>query len=371
MGAGTNVQDKLIALHHLDCPWRPSDFEQREGRIIRQGNENPEVYIFRYVTQNTPIATAYQSVQIKAGFINRIMDASSDIPTEAEDISGNVLDYATVKMLTTGNPLLQEQMDLDIKIKKLNILKSGYLSNKYTLEDRILNAPAQISQKEQIIALLDKDVQTAQSHQFAEDEFSITINNTTYTDKKRAGSVLLEILHNLPHRTETDRYPLGVYRGFSLSVGRHNNMPVAYLKGELEHFTDLSEDIYGNLTRLNNRVNSIQNKKESAAKDLDDFREQIEEMKQEVSKPFEQEEELKELTLRYAEVLKMVNGSEDKEVEFKSVSEDELNALTDTGIEIDYVQDRSSQGNFIIKYARTDKQQVEDILNNFNNTLKK
>lgn len=115
MGAGTNVQDKLIALHHLDCPWRPSDFEQREGRIIRQGNENPEVYIFRYVTQNTPIATAYQSVQIKAGFINRIMDASSDIPTEAEDISGNVLDYATVKMLTTGNPLLQEQMDLDIK----------------------------------------------------------------------------------------------------------------------------------------------------------------------------------------------------------------------------------------------------------------
>ena len=358
MGAGTNVQDKLIALHDLDCPWRPSDLEQRLGRIVRQGNENKEVNIFRYVTEDTFDAYSYQIIENKQKFISQIMSSKTPV-REAEDVDQSALSYAEIKMLATGNPLIKEKMDLDIKITNLKVLKADYLSNRYKLEDNVISAPTQIAAKENIIEKLSTDITTAQTHQFKEGEFLIMLNGTAYTNKKEGGKHLLKIIENLPHRVETDKYPVGEYRGFSLSVGKHINVPMIYLQGELNYHTELSDDIYGNLTRMNNRINSIQQKKEDALSDLEEFKNEIKQADLESKKPFEQEQELQRISERLDEVNRMLNSKSEKEVEYKQVSNIELDTLRSSDIELDFV---SNGDDFIVRYNKSDSDKVQTMI---------
>lgn len=362
MGAGTNVQDKLIALHDLDCPWRPSDLQQRLGRIVRQGNENDEVFIYRYITEDTFDAYSYQIIENKQKFISQIMSSKTPV-REAEDVDQSALSYAEIKMLATGNPLIKEKMDLDIKFTNLKVLKSDYLSNKYRLEDMILKAPKTIALKEQNIHKYDIDISTAQNHQFEDGKFKIELNGTTYIDKKNAGLCFIKILEKLPHQVKTDNFVVGEYRGFSLSVGRNDNLPFAYLQGELNYQTSLSDDIYGNLTRINNLVNSIPKKREEIINSLEDYKEQVEQMKIESKKPFEQEKELTQVTDRLEEVNRMLTTS-DKDVEYKGVSEIDVQALENAGIEFDAVVDKSGKNDYIIKYEKANKQQVKEIIAN-------
>lgn len=367
MGAGTNVQDKLIALHDLDCPWRPSDLEQRLGRIVRQGNENSEVNIFRYVTEDTFDAYSYQIIENKQKFISQIMSSKTPV-REAEDVDQSALSYAEIKMLATGNPLIKEKMDLDIKLTNLKVLKADYLSNKYNLEDIVLSAPTNIANKKKIIDSFSTDITTAETNSFQGNDFKITLNGVTYTDKKNGGLHLIKILENLPHQVETDNYPVGEYRGFSISVGKHHNLTYAYLQGEMNYSVELSSDVYGNITRLNNKINSISERKEEAMNALENFKKEIEQIKVESKKPFEQEQELKSVTARLEEVTRMLDGTA-QDVEFRQISDAELNILQNSDIEFEFV---SNSDDFIARYNKADSDRVQAVLDNaLENIMKK
>lgn len=368
MGAGTNVQDKLIALHDLDCPWRPSDLEQRLGRILRQGNENDEVYIFRYVTEDTFDAYSYQLIENKQKFISQIMSSKTPV-REAEDVDQSALSYAEIKMLATGNPLIKEKMDLDIKHTNLKVLKADYFSNKYRLEDMILNIPKEVAYKERFINDLSLDMATVDKHPVNNDAFRMVLNGTTYTDKKTAGMYLIKLFETLPHHVNTDEFTVGEYRGFTLSVARRDNQPCAYLKGYLNYSVEMSDDVYGNITRLNNKLSAISDRKYKAELSLEDYNHQMEKVKIEAQKPFEHEAELKDVTDRLEEVNRMLNAKGN--VEYRSITKAELELLKDTDVELEFVPDRSGNADFIIRFEKVLSDKVENALKqSTSNTLK-
>ena len=303
MGAGTNVQKKLIALHHLDCPWRPADLQQREGRIIRQGNENPEVEIFTYVTENTFDSYLYQLVESKQKFIGQIMTSKSPVRS-AEDIDETALSYAEIKALCSGNPEIKEKMDLDVAVARLKLLKANHLSQRYSLEDQIIKEfPQKISSYEQRIEGYREDMTRLAEHTHPnEDGFSpMTVEGTTYTEKKAAGSAILEACQNM---TSPDAVPIGQYRGFAMDLF-FDSFSKEYkisLKGSLTHTTSLGADIFGNIQRLDNLLEGFEDRMHNAEAQLENVRAQLENAKAEVEKPFPQEEELRQKMARLDEL---------------------------------------------------------------------
>ncbi|MBQ9721059.1 MAG: DEAD/DEAH box helicase family protein, partial [Oscillospiraceae bacterium] len=308
MGAGTNVQKKLIALHHLDCPWRPADLQQREGRIIRQGNENDEVDIFTYVTENTFDSYLYQLVEGKQKFIGQIMTSKSPVRS-AEDIDETALSYAEIKALCTGNPHIKEKMDLDIVVQRLKLWKSNYLSQKYALEDQIVKGfPQQIRSLEERIGGYTADMQRAADNTHPnEDGFSpMVIEGKTYTDKKAAGSAILEACQAM---TSPDAVPLGQYRGFDMELS-FDSLGRAYkvtLKGELRHTVSLGTDIFGNILRLDNALAGLEERRVACNEQLENVKVQLDNAKEQVARPFPQEEELKTKSARLDELNILLN----------------------------------------------------------------
>ena len=299
MGAGTNVQDRLIAIHNLDCPWRPSDLEQRQGRIERQGNMFPEVEVYRYVTEQTFDAYLYQLVESKQKFISQIMTSKSPVRS-AEDVDEVALSFAEVKMLATGDARFKEKMDLDIQVSKLRVLKQSYLSEHYDLEDRVLKYyPQTIKEYEERIAGYENDVALAEQHKpQGEDKFcSMTLKGVTYTEKADAGEMLLAICKDYPMSAPTE---IGSYRGFRMEiyydiVNAHYCMNLC---GKAKHKVDLGADALGNLTRIENELSKLPARLEAAKTKKAETIVQLETAKEEIKKPFAFEDELKEKTER-------------------------------------------------------------------------
>ena len=299
MGAGTNVQDRLIAIHNLDCPWRPSDLEQRQGRIERQGNMFPEVEVYRYVTEQTFDAYLYQLVESKQKFISQIMTSKSPIRS-AEDVDEVALSFAEVKMLATGDARFKEKMDLDIQVSKLRVLKQSYLSEHYDLEDRVLKYyPQTIKEYEERIAGYEYDAVLAEQHKpQGEDKFCpMTLKGVTYTEKADAGEMLLAICKDYPMSAPTE---IGSYRGFRMEI-YYDTVNAHYcmnLCGKAKHKVDLGADAIGNLTRIENELSKLPARLEAAKTKKAETIAQLETAKEEIKKPFAFEDELKEKTER-------------------------------------------------------------------------
>ena len=299
MGAGTNVQDRLIAIHNLDCPWRPSDLEQRQGRIERQGNMFPEVEVYRYVTEQTFDAYLYQLVESKQKFISQIMTSKSPVRS-AEDVDEVALSFAEVKMLATGDARFKEKMDLDIQVSKLRVLKQSYLSEHYDLEDRVLKYyPQTIKEYEERIAGYENDAALAEQHKpQGEDKFCpMTLKGVTYTEKADAGEMLLAICKDYPMSAPTE---IGSYRGFRMEI-YYDTVNAHYcmnLCGKAKHKVDLGSDALGNLTRIENELSKLPARLEAAKTKKAEAIAQLETAKEEIKKPFAFEDELKEKTER-------------------------------------------------------------------------
>ena len=302
MGAGTNVQTKLAALHHLDCPWRPSDLQQREGRIIRQGNENKEVDIYTYVTENTFDSYLYQLVESKQKFIGQIMTSKSPVRS-AEDIDETALSYAEIKALCAGNPHIKEKMDLDVQVAKLKVLKADHQSQKFRLQDKLLTKfPADIQETNANIAGLKADAQLADAHPQGKEEFcGMTIKGVTYDEKKTAGERLVLACSELPNAEEK---VIGSYRGFELSLrlDTYRSEYQALLKGQRKYTVPLGTDPLGNIIRLDNSLNNFPESITAAENELATLHQQQAAAQIEVEKPFPQEEELAEKSARLAEL---------------------------------------------------------------------
>lgn len=303
MGAGTNVQDKLIALHDIDCPWRPSDLEQRSGRIIRQGNENTDVHIYRYVTEQTFDAYMYQLVEGKQKFSAQIMTSKSPVRS-AEDIDDTALSYAEIKMLATGNPYIKEKMDLDIQVNKLKMLKSYYLSQKYDLEDKIIKFyPQEIALQTARIKGLKADLEIQKTHPKEIDGkfVGMTIQGTEYKDKAEAGKAIIEFCKT---KTNADTEILGEYRGFKMEIefNQYERAYVVTLRENSSYHITLGTDIHGNITRLDNAIDGIESRLDKAEEQLANTQAQLETAKVEVEKPFAQEDELQQKMARLTEL---------------------------------------------------------------------
>ena len=311
MGAGTNVQDRLIALHHLDVPWRPSDIEQQEGRILRQGNMNDKVKIFRYVTEGTFDSYSWQLIENKQKFIGQIMTSKSPVRS-CEDIDEAALTYAEVKALATGNPYIKEKMDLDIQVSKLKLLKANHTSQKYRLEDNIVkHYPIQIASMKERLAGYRADIQTYTQNKFPDkDTFSIKIGNRVYTDKKEAGAALIDMCRSAkqPNMAVT----IGEYQGFKMSVSYDSFFSkfTVNLKGSISHEVEIGADPLGNLQRLSNALEGMGKRMEEVAQKLENVEHQLETAKVEVTKPFPQEAELAEKLERLTELNALLNMDE-------------------------------------------------------------
>ena len=307
MGAGTNIQDKLLALHHLDVPWRPSDVEQQEGRILRQGNTNPEVHIYRYITEQTFDAYMWQTLENKQKFISQVMTSKSPARS-CEDMDQASLNYAEVKALASGNPLIMEKTELDTEVAKLKMMKASYTSRHYDLEDALLRTfPKELSRTQSLITGLQQDARTASQNLPPDpDHFRITILGKVYTEKKEAGATLLEACKQSVQDASSI---LGEYAGFTLSANyssfsRQYHLSIA---GQIIHDIELGDDPSGNLTRINNALLHIPKKLEAAQKSLDNIQNQIAEAKAELQRPFPQEELLNEKQKRLNEVNAMLD----------------------------------------------------------------
>ena len=308
MGAGTNVQDKLIALHDVDCPWRPSDLEQRSGRIVRQGNENPQVDIYRYVTEQTFDAYLYQLVEGKQKFASQIMTSKSPVRS-AEDIDETALSYAEIKMLATGNPYIKEKMDLDIQVQKLKMLKSNFLSEKYGLEDKVIKFyPQQTAYLKSRVEGLTKDVETAKLHPKPIDEqpLGMMVSGVSYSEKAEAGQ---EIINACKSMNSPDAIPLGEYRGFQMELyfDTVQRNYVVKLKGETSRDVPLGDDAHGNIVRIDNGIERFEETLADTKNSLENTEKQFETAKQEIEKPFAKEEELKAKTARLDELNILLN----------------------------------------------------------------
>ena len=323
MGAGTNCQQKLIALHHLDCPWRPSDLQQREGRIIRQGNENPEVDIYSYVTEGTFDAYLYQLVESKQKFISQIMTSKSPVRS-AEDVDEQALSYAEIKALASGNPMIKEKMDLDIEVSKLKLLKSNHLSQKYALEDAISKGfPKQIAETQARIAGYGADIATVKENTHPNgDGFSpLTLAGVTHADKKEAGAALLTMCQTMlsPEATQ-----IGSYRGLILELSFDTFAREYQLTmiGQLRHTVTLGTDVFGNLQRMDNALEGLPIKEQTCREQLSNLQTQLETAKAEVQKPFPREAELTTKTARLEELNSLLN-LDHKEPEIVDAEPDE------------------------------------------------
>ena len=323
MGAGTNCQQKLIALHHLDCPWRPSDLQQREGRIIRQGNENPEVDIYSYVTEGTFDAYLYQLVESKQKFISQIMTSKSPVRS-AEDVDEQALSYAEIKALASGNPMIKEKMDLDIEVSKLKLLKANHLSQKYALEDAISKGfPKQIAETQARIAGYGADIATVKENTHPnEDGFSpLALAGVTYAEKKEAGAALLTMCQTM---LSPEAMQIGSYRGLTLELA-FDTFAREYrltMIGQLRHTVTLGTDVFGNLQRMDNALEGLPIKEQTCHEQLSNLQTQLETAKTEVQKPFPREAELNTKTARLEELNSLLN-LDHKEPEIVDAEPDE------------------------------------------------
>lgn len=313
MGAGTNVQNKLIALHDLDVPWRPADLEQRAGRIVRQGNENKEVNIYRYVTENTFDAYLWQTIENKQKFISQIMTSKTPVRV-AEDVDESSLNYAEIKALATGDPKIKEKMDLDNEVTKLKMLEANYKSNRYRLEDKVAkNYPEEIARTEKLIEAVKKDISEVEPKAEGEEKFtSITINGEKISDKKIAGEKLLEAISKVKIN---ESKVIGKYRNMDLEVSYNffTNEHNFSLNGAAKHSGELGASADGNIIRLDNALEKMPEKLNRLEEKLISTKEQLENAKEELKKPFEKADELKTKVLRLAELNKLLNMGEVEE----------------------------------------------------------
>ena len=302
MGAGVNVQDRLIALHDLDCPWRPGDLEQRSGRIIRQGNLNPEVHIYRYVTEGTFDSYLWQTVENKQKFISQIMTSKSPVRS-CEDVDETALSYAEIKALCAGDPRIREKMDLDIDVARLKLLKADHQSQQFRLEDNLLkHFPEQIERSKGFIAGFQADMETLAAHPHPKDGFAgMEIRGDKLTDKENAGAALLDAMKDA---TGLDPVPIGSYRGFAMSLTLEDfgKDYVLTLKGQMTHRVTLGKDARGNLTRIDNVLNQMPERLKNVEAQLQTLYAQVEAAKAELGKPFPQEAELRQKSERLAEL---------------------------------------------------------------------
>lgn len=308
MGAGTNVQNKLIAMHDLDCPWRPADLEQRAGRIIRQGNENSKVEIYRYVTEQTFDAYLYQLVEGKQKFASQIMSSKSPVRS-AEDIDETALSYAEIKMLATGNPYIKEKMDLDIQVQKLRMLKSNFLSERYSLEDKVLkDFPRDIARYTSRIDGFIKDIATAKQNpkSIADTFVGMIVNGVRYDEKADAGQAIIDVCKTL---SDSNTYPLGEYRGFKMEVHYEpfSHQHRVEIKGVISHQGVLGSDPLGNITRIDNVIDGLEKVLENEKAELSNTQKQLEIAKEQLQKPFSRDDELKQKEARLGELNALLN----------------------------------------------------------------
>ena len=308
MGAGTNVQNKLIAMHDLDCPWRPADLEQRAGRIVRQGNENPKVEIYRYVTEQTFDAYLYQLVEGKQKFASQIMSSKSPVRS-AEDIDETALSYAEIKMLATGNPYIKEKMDLDIQVQKLRMLKSNFLSERYSLEDKVLkDFPRDIARYTSRIDGFVKDIATAKQNpkSIADTFVGMIVNGVRYDEKADAGQAIIDVCKTL---SDSNTYPLGEYRGFKMEVHYEpfSHQHRVEIKGAISHQGVLGSDPLGNITRIDNVIDGLEKVLENEKAELSNTQKQLEIAKEQLQKPFSRDDELKQKEARLSELNALLN----------------------------------------------------------------
>lgn len=330
MGAGTNVQNKLIAMHDLDVPWRPADLEQRSGRIVRQGNENKEVHIYRYITENTFDAYLWQTIENKQKFISQIMTSKTPVRV-AEDVDESSLNYAEIKALATGDPKIKEKMDLDNEVTKLKMLEANYKSNRYRLEDKVTKFyPEEIARTEKQIEAIKKDIENVEPQGSGENKFtSITIFGEKILDKKIAGEKLLEAVKTVKIN---DNKVIGSYRGLDLEVGYNflTNEHNFSLNGATKHYGELGTSAEGNITRLDNVIEKMPDKITRLEDKLVATKGQLENAKEELAKPFEKADELKTKVLRLAELNQLLDmGEVEEKINSNPLIEDVKNAIID------------------------------------------
>lgn len=370
MGAGTNCQDKLIALHHLDCPWRPADLQQREGRIVRQGNKNPLVHIYSYVTENTFDAYLYQLVENKQKFISQIMTSKSPVRS-AEDIDETAFSYSEIKALASGNPLIKEKMDLDVQVSKLKILKANFLSVKYELEVQIASTfPQKISSAKYNVEKIKSDIELAKSH--INDDFALRIKGITYVDKKEAGQ---QLLFACDKSIGSDKVRIGEYKDFSLDLrfdAYHSNKYVLTLNGSAHYDVELGEDVFGNLTRIDNALKALPDRLESAKKELLKVETDYNSAREAVNNTFDKEDELNTKLARLKELnsileidkssTKKEDTNNDEEYNYAKITEKQKDILFSEGYK-DFAPSDDGE-KFIVKYPAADKVKVQQLLNN-------
>ncbi len=337
LGAGTNVQDKLIALHHLDCPWKPSDLEQQEGRILRQGNRNPRVKIFRYVTEGTFDSYLWQMLENKQKFISQIMTSKSPVRA-CEDVDEAVLNYAEIKALCTGNPHIREKMDLDIQVSKLKLLKANHTAQKYRLETDIARTyPRQIAAVKERITVLKADQKTYAAFQHSKDpskeskneDFEMTVDGTVYIDKKEAGTALLEACSALRMASASGK--VADYKGFSIEAGfdTFSQKFILTVRGRCSYPIEAGKDPYGIIQRINNVLGSIDSQLEGAERKLETLQDQLETAREQVEKPFEKEAELAEKLERLTELNAILNLDEHGSMDAVGIDEATAESVED------------------------------------------
>lgn len=310
MGAGTNVQDKIIASHDIDCPWRPSDLEQRAGRTVRQGNENDTVHLYRYVTENTFDAYLYQLVETKQKFVGQVMTSKTPVRS-IEDVDEAALSYAEIKMLATGNPHIKEKMDLDMQVQNLKMLKSNYYSERFDLEDKVTREyPQDIARYNSQIKALKVDIETANKTLKASADYfnGMDINGVHYTEKKAAGEAIIRIMKSFKNSSET--LPVGSYRGFTMEMYISRGFRLEYIlaiRGAMTHTINLGTDTLGNITRIDNCIDHLADNLEKAKKNLAETEKQLQIAKESLKEPFSREEELQEKQTRLNELNALLN----------------------------------------------------------------
>lgn len=344
MGAGTNCQDRLVALHHLDVGWRPSDMTQRNGRIIRQGNQNKEVQIYQYVTEGTFDAYLYQTLENKQKFISQIMTSKSPVRS-CDDVDEQALSYAEIKALCAGNPLIKEKMDLDIDVARLKVLKADHQSQQYRMEDKLLKYfPAEIERQTGYIRGFEADIQTVTTHpQIVEGFCGMEILGKHYMEKEDAGEMILAACKEMK---ATEPIPLGSYRGFQMELSfdsfRHD-FDIT-LKGAVSHRVSLGTDARGNIIRLDNALSSIPEKLEKAHEQLTNLQNQQEATRAELGKPFPQEAELAEKSARLAELDAALNMEDSMPEREEAEQADKPSVLADLKAKSEHIPPYRASG---------------------------
>ena len=374
MGAGTNVQDKLIALHHLDVPWRPSDIEQQEGRILRQGNENPKVQIYRYIKKGTFDSYSWQLIEKKQRFVSQIMTSKAPVRS-ADDIDEATLNYAEVKALATGNPKIKEKMELDVEVQKLKLLRADFLNQKYRLEDQIaLYYPKKIEEIKEKVDACGKDVRIVEEHAQT-DSFKMKLGDSVFNDKKEAGETLLSMLPLIGSQKAFET--VGEYRGFAMSVSYDfvNKKYLMKLKGEMSHVFHLSQDVFGNITRINNALAQLPDDLEHLNDSLSRIEKEFDDAKAEVRKTFPQEQEYIDKTERLRILEKEFDqSSEEISADVAAdISKSDNDGLSTQG-KLEKISENASECTVISKsfpllQADKEKQQLQPVINDVSGTL--